>query len=96
MKTIAITVLIVDRFHAPKEWRLEVPAMTPTDAANLVFELSNAPPELLSETSREILAKFPRTKLRSVSVGDVLIIPDTDRPDFRHICTVESCGFKFH
>jgi hypothetical protein len=96
MKTIAIKVLIVDRFHAPKEWRLEIPAMSPTEAANFVFELSNAPPELLSETKREILAKFPRTKLRSVSVGDVLIIHDEHRPDFRHICTVASCGFKFH
>ena len=96
MKTIDIKVLLVERFAPAKVWRLEIPAMPAMDAANLVFELSNAPENFLTDQQREILEKFPRKRLRSVSVGDVLIIPDPDRPDFRHICTVEGAGFKFH
>lgn len=96
MKTITITVLLVERFEPPKEWRLELPSMPPTKAADLVFELANSPPNFLSESSREILKKFPRTGLRSVSVGDILIIPDETRTDFRHIATVQRMGFNFH
>jgi hypothetical protein len=96
MNTIDIKVLLVDRFEVPKEWRLEIPAMAPTDAGDFIYEISNAPPQFLSEEKREVLAKFPRTGLRSVSKGDVLIIQDHTRRDFRHIATVEGNGFKFH
>lgn len=94
--TLTVTVLLLERFNPPAKWTLEIPReMSPEASADFVFELSNAPPEFLSETQREILERFPRTGLRSVSVGDVIIIekPDTD---FRHIATVERMGFNFH
>ena len=98
MKTpvIKIKVLIADRFHAAQEWLLELPAMGRGEAAEAVFEISNAPPEFLSEEYREILAKFPRDQVRSVSVGDILLIEDDENPDRMHVCTVEGVGFKFH
>ncbi len=99
MKNIDIKVLLVERFEPAKEWRLQIPAEPSCNhsrIAECVFETSNAPPENLTEFQREILAKFPRTGLRSVSVGDVIIISDPDRPDFRHVVTVERCGLKFH
>lgn len=94
--TITIIVLLVERFEPPKIWKLEIPAeMSPEASADYVFELSNAPPQFLTETQREVLEKFPRTNLRSVSVGDVIIIEKPDS-DFRHIATVERMGFNFH
>lgn len=97
MKTIRITVLLVERFEKPKEWKLEMPrGMIPKHAAETVYRISNLPPQFLSETEREILEKFPRTGLRSVSVGDMLIIEDEKGLSFRHFATVEGNGFKFH
>jgi hypothetical protein len=94
--TITVKVLLTERFESPKEWVLEVPReMRPEHIADLVFELSNCPPDFLSESKREILAKYPRTGLRSVSVGDIIIIGETEMPH-RHIATVESMGFNFH
>jgi hypothetical protein len=96
MKTITVTVLLTDRFESPKKWIVEIPAMPPGKAAAYLYELSNMPTDILGDDQLETLARHPRTGLRSVSVGDVLIIPDTDRPDMRHIATVERMGFKFH
>jgi hypothetical protein len=94
--TIAIKVLLTERFEPPKEWLLEVPAMPPIDAADLAFRLSNCPPHMLTEDEREILRKHPRTGLRSVSVGDTLIIEAHDQEKHRHILTVAGMGLKFH
>jgi len=96
MKNIAILVFLVGRFEPPQIWRLEVPAMPPADAAELAFKLSNAPPEFLAADEAEIMRKFPRTRLRSISVGDILIIQDADKPEVHHYATVEGCGHKFH
>ena len=93
---IAILVFLVGRFEAPQIWRLEVPAMPPADAAELAFKLSNAPEEFLTAGEAAILAKFPRTRLRSISVGDILVIQDADKPEVLHHATVEGCGHKFH
>lgn len=94
--TITIIVLLVERFEPPKIWKLEIPGeMSRGEAADYVFLLSNRPPEFLTETQREVLEKFPRTGLRSVSVGDVIIIEDPES-DTRHIATVERMGFTFH
>lgn len=94
MKTITVKVLLVHRFEKPAEWRLEIPAMSREEAADLVMLLSNCPSH--SDEEWEILRKFPRTGLRSVSVGDVLIIQDETRPEIAHTCHVEPVGFKFH
>lgn len=96
MKTIAVKVLLLERFEKAKEWLLEIPAMPPMDAAEFVSTISNAPPHVLSEAQREVLEKFPRTKLRSYSTGDIMIIADAERPDMRHFVTAEPFGFKFH
>lgn len=94
---IEIKVLLVDRFEHPKEWKLEIPSQTSAHAAaEFVFEISNAPPQFLCPAKLDVLEKFPRTGLRSVSVGDVLIISDPERPGFRHVATVERNGFRFH
>ena len=88
MKNIAILVFLVGRFEPPQIWRLEVPAMPPADAAELAFKLSNAPPEFLAADEAEIMRKFPRTRLRSISVGDILIHVDSGA-----VWMVNSCGF---
>lgn len=94
--TIAILVFLAGRFESPQVWRLEVPAMPPADAAELAFKLSNAPPEFPSDAEAEIMRKCPRTRIRSISVGDILVIQDADKPEVHHYATVEGCGHKFH
>jgi hypothetical protein len=96
MNHIRVTVLLVERFEKPKEWKLELPPMPPEEAADLVFEISNAPPEFLTQEKRALLSIFPRTGMRSVSKGDMLIIQDHENPDHRHFLTVEGTGFKYH
>jgi len=93
---IAILVFLVGRFESPKIWRLEVPAMPPADAAEVAFKISNAPEEFLSDAEAAILKKFPRTGIRSISVGDILVIQDAENPEVHHYATVEGCGHKFH
>ena len=94
--TISILVFLAGRFEKPQVWRLKVPAMPPADAAEVAFKISNAPEECLSAAEAAILKQFPRTGIRSISVGDILIIQDTDKPDLCHYATVEGCGHKFH
>ncbi len=94
--TIEIKVFLVERFGRPQIWRLEIPACDPVDAARLAFHISNAPPDCLTEIEAAILSRFPRTRLRSVSVGDILLIQDAQIPGLRHIATVDSVGFTFH
>lgn len=98
--TLKITVLLVERFEKAKEWKLEIPAdpQSPNEIADTVFELSNKPSEWHTAEETEILRRFPRTGLRSVSIGDVLLIedPESTDPGKFHVCTVESAGFRFH
>ncbi len=94
MKNIAIVVLLTGRFETPQKWSLEIPAMLPEQAAELVFHLSNCPSHSPSEL--EILKAHPRHGLRSVSVGDVIIIQDHEKPEHRHILTVAPMGFASH
>jgi hypothetical protein len=96
MPTISILVFLAGRFESPQVWRLEVPAMPPGDAAELAFKISNAPEEFLSDAEAAILRAFPRTGIRSISVGDILIIQDDLKREVRHYATVEGCGHKFH
>lgn len=96
MKTIAAKVLLVDRFENPKEWSLRIPTMPREKAADLIFHISNAPDNWQTESDKKILAEFPRTGLRSVSVGDVILIQDETRPEICHTCHVVGVGFKFH
>lgn len=96
MKTFTVTALLVASFQSPKVWTVEVPVSSREDAADCVFHLSNCPPHILSDKYKEILAEFPRTGLRSISVGDVLIIQDPDDCAARHIATVDAVGFTFH
>lgn len=91
-----ITVILPRSFDTAQIWNLEVPAMPPEAAAELAFHLSNAPPRMLSESQWEILRRFPRTGIRSVSVGDMLIIQDPEKPEARHFLTVDPCGFTAH
>jgi hypothetical protein len=96
--TLTVIVLLVERFEPPQKWTLEIPSEITSreEAADYVFGISNAPAEFLSETQREIRANYPRSGLRSVSVGDVIIIEDAEIKDVRHIATVERMGFNFH
>ena len=93
---IAILVFLPGRFESPQVWRLEVPAMPPVDAAEQAFKLSNAPEEFLNDAELAILEKFPREGIRSISVGDILVIQDDGKPEVSHYATVEGCGHKFH
>ena len=43
-----------------------------------------------------ILEKFPREGIRSISVGDILVIQDDEKPEVSHYATVEGCCHKFH
>jgi hypothetical protein len=70
------TVILNDRFFEPKIWKLTLPLMNHDAAADLIFHLSNCPEEGLSESQKEILEDYPRTGMRSVSVGDVIVIED--------------------
>lgn len=70
------TVILNDRFFEPKIWKLTLPTMNHEAAADLIFHLSNCPEESLSESQKEILEYYPRTGMRSVSVGDIIIIED--------------------
>ena len=93
---IAILVFLPGRFESPQVWRLEVPAVPPVDAAEQAFKLSNAPEEFLNDAELAILEKFPREGIRSISVGDILVIQDDGKPEVSHYATVEGCGHKFH
>ncbi len=97
MKNLAVTVLLVQSFTPPQVWNLELPAASRLlEVADHAFRISNCPTHLLDETDREILAKFPRSGLRSISVGDVLIIQDPENPDSRHILSLDYSGFIDH
>lgn len=103
MKThIKITVLLPDSFREPQEWIIKIPletsiaVMDRESLAETIFKISNAPEEFLSLQELEILKANPRTGIRSVSVGDIIIIDMADDENSRHICTVRGCGFKFH
>ena len=90
-----VTVVLPGRFESPQVWNLEVSPKPKEEVAEEVFELSNAPEEFLTEEGRALLEKFPRTNIRSVSVGDMIIIEDEHNPIIRHIAIVEGMGFKF-
>lgn len=94
--SIQVKVLLVDRFEKPKEWELEIPTMPPAEAADLVYGLSNMPGHALASWQQSILDEYPRTGLRSVSVGDMIIVQDAGNPLHAHLFTVEGIGFKLH
>jgi hypothetical protein len=96
--TFTVTVLLLERFEKAKEWKLEIPRsldMIPQETSEFVYRISNSPPEFLNALEKGILAKHPRTGLRSVSVGDIIIIEEPES-EKRHIASVLSCGFAFH
>ena len=96
MKTIRIKVLLIEAWSSPKEWLLEIPAMPREEAADTIFGISNMPDHIMPEWMQAILTKFPRTGLRSVSVGDALLIQDATHPEITHFAYVAEVGFKFH
>lgn len=89
-----VTVLLPHPFSTPKRWTLEVPARDAADAADRVFHLSNCPEAAMSGEDRDIVERFPRTGLRSVSVGDILVIRQAGVPGETHILTVDPVGFS--
>jgi hypothetical protein len=103
MKThIIVTVLLPDSFREPQEWTIKIPletsiaVMNREEIAETIFKISNAPPEFLSLQELELLKANPRTGIRSVSVGDVIIIDMASEENSRQVCTVRGCGFKFY
>jgi hypothetical protein len=100
MKThLNILVLLHCQFSTPQEWLIKLDPelkLTVMEILDLVFHISNAPPSTLSPAEKDILLKNPRAGLRSISVGDTILVDADLDSNHRHIATVLPSGFKLH